>query len=526
MVTAFLLVLFALLVPNEIGAVGPGAFVRLPVEGLLGAVLLLVLPVRWTRVTATVAGVLLGLMTILTAFDMGFSTVLARPFDPVVDWGLVGSGLDFLEGQSGTIGVVAAVAAAALAAAAVLIGLVAASRCVARVVVRRRAASTRALAVLVPLWIVCGLLGVQLVPGVPLASGSATALAYDRAVQVGAGLADQQAFAAQVDVDAFRATPPEELLTALRGKDVVLAFVESYGRSAVADPEMGPRVGAVLDDGTRRLGAAGFGARSAFLTSPTAGGGSWLAHATFLSGLWVDNQQRYRTLVESKRTTLTSAFRRADWRTVALMPGTTGDWPEAEFYGHDTVYDARTLGYHGPELGWATTPDQFTLAALQRLERGEPGRRPLMAELAFVTSHAPWPLVPPLLSWDEIGDGSVYTAAAEGPRDDAIFAKGAEHVRTQYRRSIEYSLQSLVSYVENFGDDNLVLVLLGDHEPAPIITGDGAGRDVPITVVTRDADVLQRVGGWGWQVGMRPAPDAPVWRMDAFRDRFLTTFAR
>ena len=29
---------------------------------------------------------------------------------------------------------------------------------------------------------------------------------------------------------------------------------------------------------------------------------------------------------------------------------------------------------------------------------------------------------------------------------------------------------------------------------------------------------------WGWQPGLRPAPDAPVWRMDAFRDRFLSAF--
>ena len=58
-------------------------------------------------------------------------------------------------------------------------------------------------------------------------------------------------------VDAFRDTPGDQLLTGLRGKDVVLAFVESYGRSAVEDPEFAPQVGAVLDAGNRRLRAAG-----------------------------------------------------------------------------------------------------------------------------------------------------------------------------------------------------------------------------------------------------------------------------
>ncbi|MDT7694495.1 MAG: hypothetical protein QOI75_3862, partial [Pseudonocardiales bacterium] len=36
--------------------------------------------------------------------------------------------------------------------------------------------------------------------------------------------------------------------------------------------------------------------------------------------------------------------------------------------------------------------------------------------------------------------------------------------------------------------------------------------------------VLDRISGWGWQDGLKPGPNAPVWRMDAFRDRFLTAF--
>ena len=84
------------------------------------------------------------------------------------------------------------------------------------------------------------------------------------------------------------------------------------------------------------------------------GGGSWLAHATLLSGLWIDNQQRYRTLVSSDRLTLTSAFQRAGWRTVGVEPAITGAWPEGEFYGYDRVYDSRNLGYRGPRFSYAT----------------------------------------------------------------------------------------------------------------------------------------------------------------------------
>ena len=78
--------------------------------------------------------------------------------------------------------------------------------------------------------------------------------------------------------------------------------------------------------------------------------------------------------------------------------------------------------------------------------------------------------------------------------------------------------------MQTYGDDNLVLVFLGDHQPAAVVTGENASRDVPISIVARDRAVLDRISGWGWQDGLKPGPQAPVWRMDAFRDRFLTAF--
>ena len=42
-----------------------------------------------------------------------------------------------------------------------------------------------------------------------------------------------------------------------------------------------------------------------------------------------------------------------------------------------------------------------------------------------------------------------------------------------------------------------------------------ASRDVPITIVARDQAVLDRISGWGWQDGLKPGPQAPVWRMDS-----------
>src|SRR5690606_814497 len=169
-------------------------------------------------------------------------------------------------------------------------------------------------------------------------------------------------------------------------------------------------------------------------------------------------------------------------------------------------------------------PDQYTMAAFERMEHGRPDRPPLLAEIALASSHAPWPLIPPVIGWDQVGDGSVFSSFATGEPRDAVWAKGTDAVRDAYSRSIAYSMQTLVSWAAHAGDDDLVLIVLGDHQAAPMITGPRAGHDVPIPIITRDPAVLDRIAGWGWDDGLRPGPAAPVWPMEDFRDRFLSTF--
>jgi hypothetical protein len=522
---AVLLVLLALIAPNQISRLTPGAFVRIPVEGLIGVALLLVLPATARRVVAAIVGAALGLLIIVKIADMGFFAALDRPFDPVLDWILLKDAVGFLQSSIGRVGAIGAMVGAAVLVVALLVFMTLAVLRLTRIAVRHRTTATRGVAVAGVAWVACAVVGVQIVPGVPVASGSAAALVYDRAVQAHAGLRDKQEFAAQAAVDAFHDTPRDQLLTGLRGKDVMLTFVESYGRSAIENPQIASQVDPALDDGNRRLQAAGFAARSAFLTSPVAGGGSWLPHATLLSGLWVNNQQRYNTVVSSDRLTLTKAFQHADWRTVAVMPGTIGSWSEGPFYGLDQVYASKDFGYRGPNFSWAPMPDQYALSTLEHTEHAKQDRSALMAEIVLVSSHAPWEPIPRLVNWGDLGDGSVFNSmAGKGDSPDAVLGRDPTQVRVDYGRSVAYSLNSLISYVETYGNDKLVLVFLGDHQPAPIVTGSGASRDVPITIVAHDRAVLDQISGWGWQDGLKPNPKAPVWRMDAFRDRFLTAF--
>jgi len=523
-VLACLLLGVVLLAPGGLGGMGLAAWLRVPIDGLAAVGLVLALPPKWRRAGTIAAGAVLGLLTVAKVLGLGFSAVLDRPFDPLADWEFLAAGLGFLERSMGHAGTIAVAIGALVLTLGLAVLVALAFMRVAGLLVKRKAASAWTVGGLALVWLVCLATGAQLVTGVPIAGHDL----YDRAKQVADGLVDRQRFGAQIVADTKDDQPSANLLNALRGKDVILAFVESYGRSALENPELSPRIRATLDQGAQRLRQAGFGSRSGWLTSPTFTGGSWLAHSTLQSGLWVDDQQRYNLVLASDRMTLSGAFHRAGWRTVGWMPGNNGEWPEGQrFYDFDRIYASADVGYHGERFAFDSVPDQFSLSALQRTERqAGTGRAPVMVTIPLLSSHAPWDPVPKMIGWREVGDGSAYDNGDSPNLSADVFSRDRAKVRADYVNAVAYSLESLVSYMEYYGGDDLVLVFLGDHQPAPLITGPGASRDVPITIVAKDPGLLSRIGSWGWDDGLTPGPQAPVWRMDAFRDRFFTAFAQ
>ena len=509
---AVVLVGFALIFPDQLSRFTPGAFLRLPVEVIILVGLALVLPGAPRRVMATVVGLVLGLVVILKLINLAFYSVLGQPFNPLTDLSYLKSAVGFLRDSAGPYRTVAAVIAAILIVVTVLLLLTWSALRLTTFTTQHRASSAWSACTLGVVWLLCAALGAQ-VAGAPVAATGAAAFAQE---EVDTALAAD---------DAFAAVPDGELLTGLRGKDVLLVFVESYGRVAIEDSTISPQVNEVLTRGTDSLRAAGFSSRSAYLTSPTFAGISWLAHSTLQSGLWIDSQQRYNQLLQTDRLTLSAAFKRAGWRTVAAAPANTEDWPQgASFYHYDTIYDQRNVGYAGPSFSYASMPDQYTLAAFQRNELAQ-SHSPVMAEIDLVSSHGPWAPLPRMVDWEAVGDGSIFAdmpAQGQSPED---LLGDPEKTKAAYGESIRYSMSTLISFVETFHDDNLVVIAVGDHQPAAVVSGPSASHDVPITIIARDPDVMNRIASWGWQPGMLPNSQAPVWPMDAFRDRFLTAYA-
>ncbi|MGW0880638.1 sulfatase-like hydrolase/transferase [Streptomyces sp. NPDC002671] len=523
---ATVLVLGAMVLPNTVVGLGPAQFLRIPAEAVIGAAVLLALPRRPRVALAAVFGVVLAAMTVLNLLDMGFKQYLGRGFNPVLDWMLLSDAQSYLEDSLGRTTTLVATAAVIVLVLLLFVLLALSTVRLGNLLARHKGPATRGTLVAGVVWITCSALGLQ-VSGAPLASTRTTDALKLQVQQVRNTLRDEAEFAKVAKVDAFGNTPGSELVPDLRGKDMIFTFIESYGRSAVEDPIEAPGVDSTLAARTKALAKAGYHAKSGWLTSATYGGGSWLGHSTTMSGLWISNQQRYRTVMASDHLSLTEAFKKTGaWDTVGVMPGVQKGWPEQKYYGLDKVYNAFQVGYKGPKFSWSTMPDQYALEQFQQRvhSKKRADGKDLMSFVILTSSHQPWAPIPKMVDWDRLGDGSGFKSMEEAGNKPADVIADTTKSRQEYGKSIQYSVTALTEWLTRYGNDNTVLVFLGDHQPNARVSGNHASRDVPISIVAKDPKVLDRIDSWGWTDGLRPAHDAPVWKMNWFRDRFLRAY--
>lgn len=293
-------------------------------------------------------------------------------------------------------------------------------------------------------------------------------------------------------------------LAQLAGADVLLVFIESYGAISFDRPDFA----SALADARVELAAAvaGTGRRavSTFVESPTFGGSSWLAHISLLSGIEVRNGETNMLLMAQTRETLPTVFARRGYRTVAVMPGLGQAWPEGKFYGFDAVYDASRLGYRGPEFGWWSIPDQFTLAQADALELTPGPRAPVFIFYPTTSTHAPFsPTAPYQPDWPRM--------LTPTPYDEAEVWRAFErepdwlNLGPSYVHALRYALTVLAGYLRHRPDRDLVLVLVGDHQPPAAVSGEDAPWDVPVHVIAGRDALIERLRAHGFRDGLTPS---------------------
>ncbi|HEY8521367.1 MAG TPA: sulfatase-like hydrolase/transferase [Gammaproteobacteria bacterium] len=312
-------------------------------------------------------------------------------------------------------------------------------------------------------------------------------------------------------------------LARLRGADVLLIFIESYGAAVYDSPE----IAHVVQEGRDRLGAAvtdtGRQIVSAFVTSPTFGGSSWLAHVTLLTGTTVADNGSYSLMLTQKRATLPRRFAAAGYRTVAVMPGLKAAWPEGAFYGFDRIYGEADLDYRGPEFGWWRIPDQYSLARLDALELAGTERAPVLVFFPTISTHTPFGPTPPYQpDWERVLSDTPFDA--EAVAESLADLPEWTNLQPSYARSVAYSLTYLAGYLRARADRDPVIVVLGDHQPQASVTGPNARWDVPVHVITRNDAIVDVLLEAGFVARLTPV-DEPIGRMEDLTAVLLRAFS-
>ena len=315
-------------------------------------------------------------------------------------------------------------------------------------------------------------------------------------------------------------------LSALGGADVLVLFLEAYGAITFDMPQIAGALAPAREKLGTAIAASGRSVVSARVVSPTFGGASWLAHAALLSGIDTRDPDIYAALLRSRRPSMVSHFAAHGYRTVAWVPGIQRPWPEGRFWRFDRYGELDSMGYAGIPFGYWQVPDQAAMALLARDElrstRERSGEKPRFVMFPIVSTHAPFvPVAPVKKDWAALTGPGAYTAAER----DAALAQPEDWTQPvpQYIGAFRYTLGWLSSFLAERASPDLVLVVIGDHQPIGAVTGPGAPWDVPVHVISRNALLMERLRAEGFVDGQRPA-ERPLGPMKALTSVLVKAF--
>ena len=324
-------------------------------------------------------------------------------------------------------------------------------------------------------------------------------------------------------VDAAMAAKSANTLGALGGRDVYLIMLESVGAITYDDAHAARTLGPSRERFAADIAASGRHVVTAFFRSPTFAGGSDLAQLGVLSGIDLSDPMRHDLLLTTQRPTLISLFKAQGYQTFGLYPALNWEWPERAFYGFDVFLERRDLGYAGPAMGFWELPDQFTAARFEKIHPRDNGAPPRFVFFPTITCHLPFSPVPPYQAdWSRV--------LAAQPFDEAETQQTLAqkpnwlNMAPDYLRMVNYTYQWLGAYFRQPEPREAIYVLVGDHQPAASITGEGASWDVPVHIVSRDSKLLGRFIEQGFRPGMEP-PRQAIGALHALTGMMLESFA-
>jgi hypothetical protein len=316
-------------------------------------------------------------------------------------------------------------------------------------------------------------------------------------------------------------TGPEYAFPGIEDPDIYLFVAESYGHTIFTNPHHFERLEETYRDLDRKLNEAGFRVYTTIYESTTFGGTSWLADTTLITGIEIDTQAKFNTVIDAASRNLIHILGEEGYTTVFSAPGTKAiPEPQKRFYSFSRFVLAEDFGYQGPYFTFGDMPDQFQInhvhsKVLSRIES------PFFVEFMLVSSHVPWNYIPPVIEeWRRLDDGSIYYDRSKNTWYDNSWAVGSE-LFEGYTHSIRYVLKVIVDYLITYLSENELIILVGDHQPKFPISEEDAGFGVPVHIISRNKEALKHFARFGYAEGFIPPEDEGFYGLESFLGHFL-----
>ncbi|WP_395345066.1 sulfatase-like hydrolase/transferase [Ningiella sp. W23] len=273
----------------------------------------------------------------------------------------------------------------------------------------------------------------------------------------------------------------------------VFLCIESYGARIYQDPKLAIGLKDVIGKYSDKFDAAELHVSSHFSTAPIYSGGSWLSYCTFMYGTKIENIQLYETLFNThshfdEYQSIFHLLHANDYENVLSCPmgGVDNkdvnwdsikrcfqsdhiiDWDSMDFKGH-------ILPFFGLKQRYCA-PDQYVINHTYDFAKKKCDK-PFSMFYCTMNSHIPW--ISPLSIAE---DWRVINSKAY--RGDTTKEKYSSN-HDKYIASIAYQLECVMEFALEHQEDDMVLVVFGDHQP-PLIAIPRMGLETPVHVISKN----------------------------------------
>lgn len=306
--------------------------------------------------------------------------------------------------------------------------------------------------------------------------------------------------------------------------DIHLIFVESYGSVLYKRADFLIQTMATMSRLDDSLENAGWFMASNRSEAPTWGGGSWMSYTSALSGVRIETHAEYLSLLNQYHNEpyphLVNYLRSQGYKSYRLssISKELDDliWQRYKsFYGFDEWLRFGDIDYEGPLYGWGPSPpDQYALNFAHEYINKAAEQAPYIFFYISQNSHYPWTPLPEIaVDWQSLNQTAVEPQASEQSLTQRV-------LRTNYVKSIDYEMTTIVDYIIQQGDENDIFVLIGDHQPARVARR-ADGFDTPIHIISQNQAFVESFFDYQFVPTMKTGGVEPALHHEGFYSLFV-----